>query len=186
MPTPGQKLYKRIPFSCHTCSLPLLWHELLHVNCQHIYFLWRHHLPLGKSGNGNSNWFTYYIDIWLLILIFTFSLRYLSESCFGNDNTFLGCFVFHLPNILLAQNFVYPTLFSSVPPPAINNDRSLNSFYFGYRSPIRLRNNFINPIRNEYFGSEIRTNRIGFGSVSDRICTPLLSIYKSLLGNLNT
>jgi hypothetical protein len=51
----------------------------------------------------------------------------------------------------------------------------INSFYFGYRSPIRLRNNFINPIRNEYFGSEIRTNPIGFGSVSDRICTPLIT-----------
>ena len=37
----------------------------------------------------------------------------------------LSCFVFHLPNILLTQNFVYPTLFSSVPPPAINNERSL-------------------------------------------------------------
>jgi hypothetical protein len=30
----------------------------------------------------------------------------------------------------------------------------------------------MNPIRNEYFGSEIRTNPIG--SVSDRICTPLM------------
>jgi hypothetical protein len=38
-----------------------------------------------------------------------------------------SCFVYHLPNLLLTQNFVYPTtLFSSVPPPAINNDRSLN------------------------------------------------------------
>jgi hypothetical protein len=40
----------------------------------------------------------------------------------------------------------------------------INSFYFEYRSPIRLRNNFINPIRYEYFCSEIRTNPIGFGS----------------------
>jgi hypothetical protein len=37
----------------------------------------------------------------------------------------LSCFVFHLPNLLLTPNFVYPTLFSSVPPPAINYDRSL-------------------------------------------------------------
>jgi hypothetical protein len=35
MLTPGQKLYKRIPFSCHTCPLPLLWHEF--DNCN--YFL---------------------------------------------------------------------------------------------------------------------------------------------------
>jgi hypothetical protein len=39
----------------------------------------------------------------------------------------LSCFVFHLPNLLLTQNLVYPTLFSSVPPPAINNERSLSS-----------------------------------------------------------
>ena len=57
-------------------------------------------------------------------------LQYFSESCFGNDNKFLlpnplSCFVFHLPNLLLTQNLVYPTLFSSVPPPAINNERSL-------------------------------------------------------------
>jgi hypothetical protein len=54
-----------------------------------------------------------------------------------------------------------------------------NSFYFGYRSPIRLRNNFINPIRNEYFGSEIRTNPIG--SDSDGICTPLVHTYVSVI-----
>jgi hypothetical protein len=41
----------------------------------------------------------------------------------------LSCFVFHLPNLLLTQNFVYPTLFSSVLPPAINNDRSLINKY---------------------------------------------------------
>ena len=39
----------------------------------------------------------------------------------------LSCFVFHLPNLLLTQNLVYPTLFSSVPPPAINNERSLST-----------------------------------------------------------
>jgi hypothetical protein len=57
-----------------------------------------------KSENdqdSDSDWFTFRIDIWLLTLLF--SLQYLSESCFGND-----------------KNFVYPTLFSSVPPPAIN------------------------------------------------------------------
>jgi hypothetical protein len=40
----------------------------------------------------------------------------------------LSCCFFHLPNLLLTQNFVYPTLFSSVPPPAINNDRSLTLY----------------------------------------------------------
>jgi hypothetical protein len=33
------------------------------------------------------DWFTYCIDMWLLKLLF--SLQYLSESCFGNDNKFL-------------------------------------------------------------------------------------------------
>jgi hypothetical protein len=33
---------------------------------------------------------------------------------------------YDLPNLLLTQNFVYPTLFSSAPPPAINNDRSFS------------------------------------------------------------
>ena len=74
------------------------------------------------------DWFTYYIDICLLTLLFIF--QYSSKSCFGNDNNFfitqpLSCFVFHLPNLLVTQNFVYPTLFSSVPPHAINNDQSL-------------------------------------------------------------
>ena len=53
------------------------------------------------------------------------------KSCFQNDNQFLftqplRCFIFHLSNLLLTQNFVYPTIFSLVPPPAINNDRPLS------------------------------------------------------------
>ena len=42
-------------------------------------------------------------------------------------NFYYPCFVFSFtqPFFLLPQNFVYPTLFSSVPPPALNNDRSL-------------------------------------------------------------
>ena len=59
-----------------------------------------------------------------------------------------------------------------------------NSFYFGYRSPIRLRNNFINPIRNEYFGSKMnilvpKSERIR--SDSDGICTPLVHTYVSVI-----
>jgi hypothetical protein len=45
---------------------------------------------LTKSENdqdSDSDWLTYCIDIWLLTLLL--SLRYLSESCFGNDNRFL-------------------------------------------------------------------------------------------------
>jgi hypothetical protein len=52
----------------------------------------------------------------MCLLTLLFSLQYLSESGFGNDNEFfitqpLSCFVFHLLNI-------NPTLFSSVPPPS--------------------------------------------------------------------
>ena len=77
-----------------------------------------------------------------------FSLQYLSESSFGNDNTFfitqpLSCFVFHLPNLLLTQDFVYPNIFSSVPPP-INNDDYLSqnqqiTIKINGKFPIRIR-----------------------------------------------
>jgi hypothetical protein len=96
----------------------------------HMYFLWKHHLFCQNDQDSDSDWFIYCIDKWLLTLLF--SQQYFdSESCFWNDNKFLfntqplSCFVFHLPNLLLTQNFVYPTFFSSVPPPTINNERSL-------------------------------------------------------------
>jgi hypothetical protein len=70
--------------------------------CLHMDFLWRYHLLPDKSENrqdSDSDWFTYCIDTWLVTLIFSriFSLQYLSESCFGNDNKF------HLSNVLLTQ-----------------------------------------------------------------------------------
>jgi hypothetical protein len=40
----------------------------------------------------------------------------------------------------------------------------INSFYFEYRSPIRLRNNFINPIQSEMNIFVPKSERIGFGS----------------------
>ena len=59
IPTPGQKLYKRIPFSCHTCPLPLLWYDFHNCLCNflqckvscclHMYFLWRHHLLINRK-----------------------------------------------------------------------------------------------------------------------------------------
>jgi hypothetical protein len=58
------------------------------------------------------DWFTYCIDIWLLL----FSLQYLSESCFGNDNKFL------LPNPGVVLFFIYPTFYSLCLP---------NPFLFG-------------------------------------------------------
>jgi hypothetical protein len=41
----------------------------------------------------------------------------------------------------------------------------INSFYFGYRSPIRSDYETTLSIRYEYFGSEIRTNPIGSDSI---------------------
>jgi hypothetical protein len=52
---------------------------------------------------GESDWFIYCIDMWLLTLLF--SLQYLSESCFGNDK-------FLLPNPWVVLFFNFPT-FSS-------------------------------------------------------------------------
>ena len=123
--------------SCNVKTItpsPLLWHEFDNCLrnflqskvscCLHMYFLWRHHLPPDKSENDqdrDSDWFTYCIDIWLLTLLF--SLQYLSESCFGNDNKFL------LPNSWVVLFFIYPTfthskfclpntfLFGATPPP---------------------------------------------------------------------
>jgi hypothetical protein len=61
-------------------------------------------------------------DCWHCFLVSNISVSHALEMIITQP---LSCFVFHLPNLLLTQNFVYPTLFSSVPPPAINNDRSL-------------------------------------------------------------
>jgi hypothetical protein len=70
------KRYKMILFSCHTCPLPLLWHEFDNCLCNflqskvscclHMYFLWRHHLPPDKSANdqdSDSDWFTILCNI---------------------------------------------------------------------------------------------------------------------------
>jgi hypothetical protein len=156
-PPLAKNRYKRIPFSCHICSLPLLWYKFDNCLCNflqskvscclHMYFLWRHHLPPDKSENdqdSDSDWFTYCIDIWLMTLLF--SLQYLSESYFGNDNKIyyptleLFCFSFTQPfTLTLTQNFVYPTLFSSALPPAIiNNDQSLG----GVRQHVPCDSNF--------------------------------------------
>jgi hypothetical protein len=114
---PGQKFYKTIPFSCHSCPFSLLWHKFDNCLCNflqskvscclHMYFLWRHHLPSDKSESdqdSDSDWFTYCIDIWLPTLLF--SLQYLSEPCSGNDNKFL------LPNPWVVLFFIHPTLYS--------------------------------------------------------------------------
>jgi hypothetical protein len=118
---------------CHFC----MWHEFdnglwnfLHSKvpcCLHMYFLWRHHLSPNKSKKiatliDSHIVLTY--DCWHYFLVSNISVSHAFEMIITQP---LSCFVFHLPNLLLTQNFVYPTLFSSLPPPAINNDRSLNT-----------------------------------------------------------
>ena len=83
-----------------------------------VYFLWRRHFPPDKSDNDQDSdsqlIYILYTDIWLLTLLF--SLKYLSESCFENDNTFLlyptvelFCFPFCLHNPFLFGTTPHPT-----------------------------------------------------------------------------
>jgi hypothetical protein len=87
----------------HFCDIS--WITACTIFCSpkfHVVYTctWRHRLPPDKSRN-DSDWFTYCIDMWLLTLLF--SLQYLSESCFGNNNKFL------LPNPWVVLLFIYPT-----------------------------------------------------------------------------
>jgi hypothetical protein len=62
-----------------------------------------------------------YIDIchcWHFFLVFNIWVSQASEMTRHFYYTQpLSCIDFHLPNLLLTENFVHPTLFSSVPPP---------------------------------------------------------------------
>jgi hypothetical protein len=82
----------------------------------------------------DSDWFTYCIDIWLLTLLF--SLQYLSESCFGNDNTFLS------PNPWVVLFFIYPTFYSLRCHALINNDHALNDQWIIDCPPCSTRSTF--------------------------------------------
>ena len=55
---------------------------------------------------------------------------FLKILCLPNNMSFLvhltrKLFIFYSPNLLPTQDLVYPTFFSLVPPPAINNDRQV-------------------------------------------------------------
>ena len=58
--------------------------------------------------------------------LFCFALCFSLVFCFFLFFILFLFFIFS-PNLILTQNFVYPTFFSSVLPPAINNDRSLSN-----------------------------------------------------------
>ena len=106
LPSLAKNLPKRIPFGCHTCPLPLLWHEFDNCLCNflqskvscclHMYFLWRYHLPPDKSENDQDSDFYIYMLYWHMTVDITFSIQYLSESCFGNDSKFLLQNTYHI------------------------------------------------------------------------------------------
>jgi hypothetical protein len=122
-PSPGQKLYKRIPFSCHTCPLPLLWHEFDNCLCNfpqskvscclHMYFLWSTICLLRNRKM-----------IKMVTLIHLHIVFYFKSSCFGNDNKFL------LPIPWVVLFFTYPTFYSKFCLP--------NPFLFGTTPTINL------------------------------------------------
>jgi hypothetical protein len=107
----------KIPFSCHICPLPLLWHEFDNglwnfpqskvSCCLHMYFLWRHHLSHNKSENDQDSdshiLLTY--DCWHCFSVSNISVSRALEMTINFHYPTLGCFVFHLPNLLRTQIF---------------------------------------------------------------------------------
>ena len=94
------------PKGYHSGVTHVLYHfcDILkfHVVCTCTFFVDTIRLLINDQ-DSDSDWFTYCIDIWLLTLLF--SLQYLSESCFGNGNTFL------LPSPWVVLFFTYPTFY---------------------------------------------------------------------------
>jgi hypothetical protein len=124
--TTGQKLYKRIPFSCHTCSLPFLWHKFDNCLCNFLQSIKFHVVctctffgdTICLLTNRKMIKMVTLIDLHdCCILIFNIWVSRALEMTINFYYPTLELFVFHLPNLLLTYNFVYPTLFSSVPPP---------------------------------------------------------------------
>jgi hypothetical protein len=124
---PWQKLYKRIPFGCHTCPLPPLWHEFHNCLCNflqskvsyclHMYFLWRHHLP-----PDNSDWLidlhivlTY--DCWHCFLIFNIWVSHALEMTinFYYPTPEFFCFLFTKPFTHSKFCLPNPFLFGATP-----------------------------------------------------------------------
>ena len=138
---PGAPWYNVTPLFCDmslitTCAL--FCSLKFHVVCTCTFFGDAICLlsPDKSENDSNSDCFTILrsvltYDCWQCFLVSIFEWD--CESTFGTDNFLLPnlwvVLCFHLPNLLLTQNLVYPTLFSSVPPPAINHDGSLMMVY---------------------------------------------------------
>jgi hypothetical protein len=131
-PTPGQKLYKMIPFSCHTCPLPLLWHEFDNCSCNflqckvscclHMYFLWRHHLPPDNSKNDQIDLYillTY--DCWHCFLVFNIWVSHALEMTINFYYPTLELFCFSFAQPFTHSKFCLPNPFLF----AINNEMKI-------------------------------------------------------------
>ena len=101
---PDQELYKRMPFSCHTCAFHFC--DMSLITACAIYFLSRNHLPPDKSENDQDS--DSVID---LHVVFTYvcrhcfsSLQYLSHA--------LEMTKFLLPNPWIVLFLIYPTFYS--------------------------------------------------------------------------
>ena len=138
--------YKRIPFSCHTCPLPLLWHEFDNCLCA-IFCILKFHVVCTCTFFGDTiclltnrkmikivTLIDWLID-WLIDLHIV-----LTYDCFLVSNIWASHALemtinFYYPNLELfcfsfTQSFTHsklclpnPFLFGDTPPPDINNDQ---------------------------------------------------------------
>jgi hypothetical protein len=124
----------------HACPLPLLWHEFdnglwkfcslkFHVVCTCTFFGNNICLPTNRKMVKIVTLIDSHIvltyDCWHCFLVSNISVSHALEMTISFYYPTLELFCFSFTHLLLTQNFVNQTLFSSVPPPAINNDRSL-------------------------------------------------------------
>ena len=126
---PRPKTYKRIPFSCHTCPLPLLWHEFDNCLynflqskvscCLHVYFLWRQHSLTDKLENDQNT-----VTLIDLHIVLTSNCQFLVFNIWAKWKCGNMTIHFYYPTLELFcspliqpfthSEFCLPNLFSSV------------------------------------------------------------------------
>jgi hypothetical protein len=85
-----------------------------HVVSMHMYFLWRHHLPPDKMIKIVTLIDLYIIltyDCWHCFIVFNIWVSHALEMAIFFYHPTLELFGFHLPNLLLTQNFCLPNSF---------------------------------------------------------------------------
>jgi hypothetical protein len=103
-----------MPFSCHTCPLPLLWHEFDNCLCSIrlkfqvvMYLLWRHRSPPDKLENDQVTLIdlctVLIYDCWRCFLVFNIWVSPILEMTINLPNLPLSFFVVF---------FIYPTFCS--------------------------------------------------------------------------